>query len=273
MILMYAALVSLLTKDGMDTLWRVLRWSFQAMADGRWPDTDAFGSAFAPGSYWARRAGEELAGGYRATIIAIQGDLDYFAKNLYLRHWASAHPCSFCPANNVEGDPLCWTEFRPEHAGWMGEGWTNPEWIAAHATRHELFHIPGIGIENVFVDWMHAKHLGVDKLAYASVMHILCYEIMPGVFLRPSFPPSPRNISSTCAPPLGRYKLPHVLHLPRFLVRPRRPGHEPRRLVAGLLGLLPRARHSGPLHSHAAQHVLPAVQALREVPSIARKGL
>ena len=60
--------------------------------------------------------------------------------------------------------------------------WSNSERIAAHAERHQLFHIPGSGIQNVFVDWMHAKHLGVDKLAYASAMHILCYEITPGVF-------------------------------------------------------------------------------------------
>ena len=224
MVLMYAGLVPLLTKGSMDTLWRVLRWSFEALARGVWPETDAFATPFLAGSFWGRRAGEKLAGGFQATIVAIQGDLDYFAKNLYLRHWASAHPCSFCPANNTDGDPLCWADFRPGHAAWMEEVWTNREWLETHPERHELFRLPGIGIQNVFVDWMHSKHLGVDKLAYASVMHILCYEIMPGVSscIGTSFSPRFRLICSTCASPLGRCKLPHLLHFPRLCVSARK---------------------------------------------------
>ena len=221
MVLMYAALVPLLTKSSMDTLWRLLRWSFEALAVGIWPETDFLGNPFPPGSLGARRAGDRLAGGFKATIVAIQGDLDYFAKNLYLRHWASAHPCSFCPANTSEGDPLCWTEFRPGEAGWMTEVWVNSEWRLAHPERHELFRLPGIGIQNVFVDWMHAKHLGVDKLAYASVMHILCYEIMPGCFFVGRgipFSPDLRNICSACAAPLGWHKLPHLLAFPRLRI-------------------------------------------------------
>jgi len=32
----------------------------------------------------------------------------------------------------------------------------------------------------MFPDWMHTKHLGCDKLAYASVLHVLCYQLLPG---------------------------------------------------------------------------------------------
>ena len=75
---------------------------------------------------------------------------------------------------------MCWKEFRRDQAEWQGETWTNAEWRLAQTDVHPLFGLSGVGILNVFPDWMHTKHLGTDKTTYASALHILVYEIMPG---------------------------------------------------------------------------------------------
>ena len=75
---------------------------------------------------------------------------------------------------------MCWAEFRAGRAQWQAECWTNAEWRAIHPDAHPMLQLDGVGIQNVFPDWMHTKHLGCDKMAYASVMHVLCYELLPG---------------------------------------------------------------------------------------------
>ena len=110
----------------------------------------------------------------------IKGDLDYQAKNLSLAHGSSAHPCSLCCTNKTAGDPLFWQEFRREHAEWMQALWSSEEWAIMHPHRHALFKIPGVGIENIYYDYMHCKHLGTDKVVYGSIMFLLCYDVMGG---------------------------------------------------------------------------------------------
>ena len=58
--------------------------------------------------------------------------------------------------------------------------WSNNEWYAARPDRHRLFRIMGIGVTHVQYDWMHCKHLGTDKVVFASVLHILVFEVMGG---------------------------------------------------------------------------------------------
>ncbi len=73
---------------------------------------------------------------------------------------------------------MCWSEFRDGEAEWQLEFWTNAEWWEAHTDRHPLLSVTGVGIQNCFPDHMHTKHLGCDKFNYASVLHVLCYEVM-----------------------------------------------------------------------------------------------
>lgn len=179
MILMYTGFQHLMTKNSMRTVWQILAWSFEALANGRFPQVDPFGVPYPEGSIGRDRANLPLADGFCGVVWCIQGDLDYFAKNLWLRHWSSGHPCCFCPCNKVEGDGMCWSEFRTGQAEWQQECWTNNEWKEAHLDRHPLLSLDGVGIENVFPDHMHVKHLGCDKYNYASVIHLLCFELMP----------------------------------------------------------------------------------------------
>ena len=105
MFYMYAGFVHLMTKASMRIGWSVLTWSFAALATGKWPERDHLGNLYPPGSLQQKRANTWFAGGFRAVVWCIAGDLDYYAKNLWLRHCSSAHPCNRCPANNLAGDP------------------------------------------------------------------------------------------------------------------------------------------------------------------------
>ena len=81
MVLLYAGFVHLLTKDSMLQVWRILVWSFKALAKGCWPETDAYGTA--PTNATDKdRAGTPLAGEYAAVVWCIESDLDYYSKNL-----------------------------------------------------------------------------------------------------------------------------------------------------------------------------------------------
>jgi hypothetical protein len=180
MIPMYTVFVHLYTPEGMKRVWKILCWSFEVLATGKWPAVDAFGKPYPANTVAGRRAGSDLAGGYKARVWCLKGDLDYLAKQLHLRHFSSAHPCCLCPANSSPGDPLCWSEFRTGRAQWQSELWTNSEWAEANQSPHQLLQLSGVGIQSVFFDWMHVKHLGCDKYTYASVLHLLCYSIMPG---------------------------------------------------------------------------------------------
>ena len=68
------------TVGTMQTLWRVLRWSFQCMYEGTWPARDWRGLPYDKDSLQGKNAGKPLARGYRAVLLQLCGDLDYFSK-------------------------------------------------------------------------------------------------------------------------------------------------------------------------------------------------
>jgi hypothetical protein len=43
-----------------------------------------------------------------------------------------------------------------------------------------LFHVPGVGIQQVHPDLMHTKHLGVDQYYFGSVLKFLTHHLLPG---------------------------------------------------------------------------------------------
>ena len=45
-ILIYAVFVQLLGKTSMETLWKLVCWSFNTLAKGVWPEQDAFGRVY-----------------------------------------------------------------------------------------------------------------------------------------------------------------------------------------------------------------------------------
>lgn len=81
-------------------LWRVLKWSFDALMTGRFPTHDAWGKEFRGGLDGAR-AGTALTSEtdfYCGVLWIIRADLDFWSAEFLLpRHNSAASPCPFCP--------------------------------------------------------------------------------------------------------------------------------------------------------------------------------
>ena len=96
----------------------VLRWSYEALAAGRWPSMDHHGRRYDldPTSAEAQLAGQSLAGGYCGVLYLIKSDLDYLPKSLGLRHYSANVPCDTCPCNKT-GPPRMWPTNFNEDSG------------------------------------------------------------------------------------------------------------------------------------------------------------
>ncbi|HIF94878.1 MAG TPA: hypothetical protein EYQ60_17410 [Myxococcales bacterium] len=145
----------------LDVVFKKMAWSFTAMWVGKWPTHDWNGG---PMHYPARgpSGGDDLAGGFFCAIWALIGDLDYWRAYLRLPNSTSNTPCAICPCN-VSDCP--WYDFRT-HAVWLGRIYDTAAWTAAGMGMCVLFTIPGVTNHSLHPDWMHAKHLGTDKVLH-----------------------------------------------------------------------------------------------------------
>eukprot|EP00959_Pyramimonas_sp_CCMP1952_P459246 9477932-Pyramimonas_sp.AAC.1 len=120
------------------------------------------------------KAGQLLAGGYRACLWLLKGDLKYWSEDLDLPSHSSDIPCALCPAN---ASTLPWWDL------FRGAGWTNrihsvADFEARFPTRHPIFTL--VTHYALSVDIMHVKHMGVDQYFVGSVMYVLIFLVMPG---------------------------------------------------------------------------------------------
>ncbi|OLP93413.1 hypothetical protein AK812_SmicGene24693 [Symbiodinium microadriaticum] len=159
----------------------ILKWSFEALFEGKWPSRDYLGQPFPSASTSGRRAGQALAGGFYATLWAVVGDLDYFASVLDVaRSTNAASPCCRCKASKW-GDQT-WQDFRPT-AAWMSTVFSPTTWRALPADAKStcpLFSMAATSICILGYDFMHSKYLGADKTLYASILYLLVFHLMPG---------------------------------------------------------------------------------------------
>ena len=163
--------------DSVQELWRVINWSFGALFAGVWPDCGPNGAPFEAGTSGAAKAGLPLAGGFKAVVFGLKGDLDHFSNKYYLEHFGSAKPCFLCRADAAD-NPNCWANLRPD-APWRTSGWqTDALWREAHAEHHPVFDLPGVTIYSVLLDTLHILDLGVLQYFLGSVFHALVFTIL-----------------------------------------------------------------------------------------------
>ena len=94
--LMWASFEQLFLAGNEGTLqcfFSIMKWSFQALLAGTWPDKDFRGNAYPPNSVLGKKAGTRLAGKYAGALVATQGDMEFFASSLGLPRWSSNHNC------------------------------------------------------------------------------------------------------------------------------------------------------------------------------------
>ena len=67
-----------------------------------------------------------------------------------------------------------------EGAVWKATVWNSTEWLANHPTCHPFFRMEGSGLDLIFPDLMHLKHLGTDQLLLGSVLVWLTKHFLGG---------------------------------------------------------------------------------------------
>ena len=161
-----------------NTVWEVVTWSLEALRSGLWPLVDWNGNEFAAETEDFLMKGQPLAGGYSAFVFTLRSDIDFLANHFKLNHPTSNAPCALCQADrNLQSRP--WTDCRL-NAAWRPTIWTAQAWADAHPTCHPFFKMHGAGIDLVFPDLMHCKHLGTDQLLIGSVLTWMTKHYMPG---------------------------------------------------------------------------------------------
>ena len=89
---------------------------------------------YSSGSEDFLRAGKPLGGGWKAALVSVQGDLDFFAASLQLPRWSLKEGgCPVCKCKS--SGPMTWKKFHPGSTllewsgnpknGWIGLGEAN----------------------------------------------------------------------------------------------------------------------------------------------------
>jgi hypothetical protein len=122
----------------------------------------------------------------RHVLAAIQvvADGDYHSNHLGLKHWRNRDPCDWCQADNVDGSPLKYSDFR-EGVLWQISIFTMEQW-KNNVTPHPLWEahvLIGLTIFCICLDILHVLHLGVNMYFLGSVVWILVHDSnLPGSF-------------------------------------------------------------------------------------------
>lgn len=164
-------------KETLDDFFQILTWSFNCMAEGKFPNKDWSGRDYPPGSEGFKLAGKFLAGGWTAALVSLIGDLEYFSNTLQMPRWSSSSQvCSLCSAS-ATGD-LTYRNFLPgapwEATSWMPTTWK--EW--GNKSTCKLFSLPWVTGCNVCYDYMHCKYLGSDQYQFGGVLYLLTHLVM-----------------------------------------------------------------------------------------------
>ena len=158
--------------------WKAIIWSLEAPATGKWPMLDWDKKEFPQDSLDYHRRGTPLAAGWCGVVFVLRADLEFLANHFHLNSPASNSPCALCRADRtIEGCP--WTDVRT-CAAWRATTWKPNEWLAENPTCHPFFRMAGSGLDLIFPDLMHVKHLGVDQLIIGSTITWFIRDFLPG---------------------------------------------------------------------------------------------
>ena len=213
-------------------VWQVLCWSLQALAAGTWPMQDWEGHDFTdPDSLDYQKRGQPLADGFAAVVFVLRSDLDFLANHFHLSSASSNEPCALCQANR-QMDSRPWTDCRPT-AHWRATVWDNAAWSLAHPNAHPLLQMPGSGIDLIYPDLMHCKHLGTDQLLLGSVLSWMVRSYLGGTisenlemiwaYIKGWYKDVWDPACRLCRQLKGRFKMPHA-QLSSFLLIARNTG-------------------------------------------------
>jgi len=155
-------------------IWSLLSWSFIAAFKGLHPDADHNGKPFEEGSYRSKVAGKRLDPIHKTMLMiyTVSGDMEFFANDLKLNHFASTYPCFKCACDATDAP---WNDFRTS-AVWRQLVYTKDDNREQPATKHGIMNIPGVVSETFAMDIMHVVDMGLSMHFVGNVFFEACYD-------------------------------------------------------------------------------------------------
>ena len=170
-------------QPSIDTVWKMIAWSLDALYNGEFPKFDWNGDPWDPHSSEAKLAGKPLCSTdekYFGVLWSIKGDLDWFAKGLGLKNYNRVDPCEYCPATR-EGPKHSWPTNFADDALWKSNCLSTEQWRAVDRVLHRLFAVFSfLSQHNLEADELHVLHLGVLQHFLGSVLWLLTFELLDG---------------------------------------------------------------------------------------------
>ena len=182
-----------LAEGGEEHLYRVVKWSCDALVTGQFPTKDWLGNTFTKeGDPWRyNMRGESIAGGLLFALVEILGDWKWLKEGLMLRNsYRTKEICMFCRATKDSSSPLSCYDYRPE-AGWRlrTNKRTYDDFLAEYGDSHRpwLSRIRGFHSHMIRYDFMHTFCcMGVASWVCGNTLDELLETSMFGNFHGPA---------------------------------------------------------------------------------------
>lgn len=164
-----------------DGVWRVMRWSLQALLSGHWPavreDGVLFSESRAVGDALRARLASQCLN-VRGACVQARGDWGWMKAALGLRGWKDKAGCCFKCAANKTVFPFtdfslsaAWRETCVTHLSYMQRAAIDKEYVSA------LMSFPGFLHRYISVDLMHCADLGTTQYFLGNVLCELFSEL------------------------------------------------------------------------------------------------
>lgn len=159
----------------MDTVGRVLSWSFNSWFDGIHPKRDPWGQPL--DEKRQSLAGKPICGnGLRCTIWAAPADCEHNSAEYGLPNHNSNSPCMRCKCNRTDRP---WNDFSNQ-AAWKETLYTKEELRASPLTSHWTQSIKGVSHWTYSYDFMHCCDIGFGSAVVANVFYDIFYKELKG---------------------------------------------------------------------------------------------
>ena len=160
----------------LNQLYRVLVWSLDALATGKYPEKDHDGTEFSKSHHpkRAKMAGKQIADGYRGAFSEMRGDWKFLRETFGLKeNWKAKRVCHLCRAHK-KISRLHFTQFRRNayvrNTRVSREQWNGYYGIGSNGPHCPLAGIDGFCIWRVWCDALHVLDLGVLQIVVACCL-------------------------------------------------------------------------------------------------------
>lgn len=147
----------------------IFSWSVRCMIEGKHPSTRHDGSQFtSKDASRAKQAGKDLPA--KAVLLQVRGDWSWYKQVFSFPSWSSSSICWLCGADKAR---IPFTDFSLT-AAWRRARYAKGEfWRKLRDQNLEpscLFSIPGMSLEYVCIDVLHALDLGITQDALGNAI-------------------------------------------------------------------------------------------------------